>query len=745
MSDGNPGAGGASDVVRDRPEPLDRTDIWLGFAVVAVAVAFQWPIHDRWLSLQDEGYILAIADDLNRGKVLYRDVTSDAPFPGAFYLLSWWFRFTGPSVESTRILAMGGFALYCAAIYRISRELLSRRWCFGVVFALLCYRVWAFPHWHIYSYSLVSAVLMTTAVALVCVYRRTRSLGYVLIAGLCAGAGIMSKQNYGLAVTGSLGLALLILPWLDAKKRPTFFGALLPGATLGLAALAIVVPSILYFASQGALEAMIDQTWVFPFTLMDKLHFTALPDLWPLWGQDSNLRAEIGSYFPAILATLWWYPCPGCFVSEMSSGPLYLDTAFWDVTLKLFYWAPILSYFTAATLWGTKIIRGRMAGDDPDYGERRLLLLAFAGGFLLAFNKPRDWVHLMMVYPPSITLGAVLLYDTMRTLPTPARRATGAVTAFVMVCTLGLSIALMIDLRHRINWPLDMPRGGVYGDPQNGPIIQDVVEYLDAAAPPGTPVPVYPVQPMLGFLAGRTTAGGYYVVWPSQNENRDEKIIADFENKGITNVIYSVSQYQHLGAFRTNAPKLFDHLVENFEVERVFSRETHGPIVMGLRLQVPPPSLPIPLAGQLRKKLNGAKWETWSFDEVLTQPVGRRTRLMVFVPEKQTLLNFGFGVNPDRWLDVKGGPFTFRMVLKEPLNPARHVLFERDLDPAMEVEDRAWNKSTVDLAAFAGKAVILELSVRSEREEPSPQNLVGWKSPYFLAPRASVSAIHLDG
>ncbi len=744
MGEGNSGVGDANVLVRDRPEPIGSTDIWLGLAVVAAAVAFQWPIHDRWLSLQDEGYILAIADDLNRGKVLYRDVTSDAPFPGAFYLLSWWFRLTGPSVESTRILAMGGFALYCAAIFRIGRELMSRRWCLGVVFALLCYRVWAFPHWHIYSYSLVSAVFMTTAVALACVYRRTRGLEFLVVAGLCAGVGIMSKQNYGLAVTGSLGLALLIFPWLDPKKPAGFFRALIPGATLGLATLAIIVPSILWFASQGALDAMYDQTWVFPFKLMEKLHFTALPDLWPLWGQDANLRAEIGSYFPAILATLWWYPCPGCFVSEMSQGPLWQDTAFWDVTLKLFYWAPILSYVVAAGLWGTKIVRRRLQGEAPGDSERRLLLLAFAGGFLLAFNKPRDWVHLMMVYPPSITLGAILLYDGMRKLPRPARRLTAAVTAVLMLGTLGLSIALMIDLRHRIDWPLEMPRGGVYADPQNGPIIQDVVAYVDEAAPVGEPVPVYPVQPMLGFLAGRETAGGYYVVWPSQNDGRDAKIIADMEDRGITHVIYSVSQYSHLGPFQQNAPELFEFLVENFEFDRVFSREPYGPIVAGLRRERPLTGRPIPLADQLPKPIKNATWETWPFDRVLTHPVGKTVRVPVFVPHEQTTLTFGWGINPDRWLELKGGPFTFRITMRDAFNPAKLVVFEEELDPALIVGDRAWNFAAVDLAAYAGKAIVMTLSVESERDEPFPESLAGWRNPRFITPRASILPYHVD-
>ncbi len=738
---------GAPAVVRDRPEPLDHRDVWIGLAVAAVAIAFQWPIHDRWLSLQDEGYILSIADDLNRGKVLYRDVTSDAPFPGAFYILSWWFLLTGPSVESTRLLAMGGFAAYCAGVYRIGRELLSRRWCYGVLFTLLCYRVWAFPHWHIYSYSLVSAVCLTTSVALVCVYRRTRSLAPIVLAGLFAGVGIMSKQNYGLAVTGSLGLALLVFPWLDPDRKPGFFRTLVPGATLGLAALAVVVPSILWFWSQGALEAMIDQTWVFPFTLMEKLHFTALPDLWPLWGQDAALRAEIGSYFPAIVATLWWYPCPGCFVSDMSRGPLYQNTAFWDVTLKLFYWAPILAYLAAAILWTRKIVTNRLAGAPADEGERRLLILAFAGGFLLAFNKPRDWVHLMMVYPPALTLGAVLLYDTMRTLPRPARRVAAAVAGLAMLVTMGLSVALMIDLRHRVDFPLEMPRGGVYSDPQNGPIIQDVVDYVDREAPAAEPVPVYPVQPMIGFLAGRPTPGGYYVVWPSQNPNRDDTIIADFEDENVSHVVYSVSQYSHLGPFRQNAPKLYDYLVENFEVDRVFSREPYGPVVMGLRRQPAPLGNPTPLRAQLRREPpdGTAAWESWPFDRVLTHEVGKPLKLHLRVPERQTNFVFGYGINPDRWLELKGGPFTFRITLLEPGNPARLVVFEEELDPALAVEDRGWRFANVDLEAFAGRPIRLVLSVESERHEPEPKSLAGWKSPRFVERRAPLLPVQVDG
>src|SRR5439155_533682 len=66
--------------MRDGREALST----LGVALAAVAI--QLPIYDRHLALLDEGYLLALAEEIARGKLLYRDVYVDNPFPGAFYL-----------------------------------------------------------------------------------------------------------------------------------------------------------------------------------------------------------------------------------------------------------------------------------------------------------------------------------------------------------------------------------------------------------------------------------------------------------------------------------------------------------------------------------------------------------------------------------------------------------------------------------------------------------------------------------
>src|SRR6266480_4765410 len=102
-----------------------RREALLTASVGLAAVAIQLPIFDRWLALLDEGYLLELADEVNRGKLLYRDVYVDAPLPGAFYAMAAWFRVAGTSIWSARLLAvavlasgaLAGAAILCKQDY----------------------------------------------------------------------------------------------------------------------------------------------------------------------------------------------------------------------------------------------------------------------------------------------------------------------------------------------------------------------------------------------------------------------------------------------------------------------------------------------------------------------------------------------------------------------------------------------------------------------------------------------------
>ena len=385
--------------MRGRDERL----LMLGTGVLALAI--QAPIFDRWLSFLDEGYLLAIADAINRGKLLYRDVYVDAPFPGAFYLLAAWFRLLGTSVWASRLLVAIAFALLAVLTVRIGRELVSRRAALALAVLVLCYRIWAFPHWHVVSYSSTSATFLAAAVALLFRHLRRPSRLALVASGLLVGAGILCKQDYGVGVGASLGLFLLIRPILARRLGVPSPGAIVPAGLFAAGAAALVVPTLALFAAAGALGALIDQTFFRPLSLVTGFAYTRLPSLAPLLHQDAALRADIGSYLPAILLTLRW--------DTIAAGWVYRETAAWDVALKLLFYAPILLWVIAALVW-----RPGLRRDAPyDVAARRLLLLAWAGGFLLAFNRPRDWVHLMMVYPPALVLATALGAQTSRASP----------------------------------------------------------------------------------------------------------------------------------------------------------------------------------------------------------------------------------------------------------------------------------------------------------------------------------------
>ena len=128
------------------PSATEGRLLALGAALAAVAI--QLPIFDRWFGLLDEGYMLSLADDIRRGQMLYRDVYVDAPFPAAFYLLAGWFGLLGTSVWAERVLAMLLFAVFVFASVRLATLAMPRFAAAIFAVLLLCYRIWAFPHWH---------------------------------------------------------------------------------------------------------------------------------------------------------------------------------------------------------------------------------------------------------------------------------------------------------------------------------------------------------------------------------------------------------------------------------------------------------------------------------------------------------------------------------------------------------------------------------------------------------------------
>jgi hypothetical protein len=677
-----------------RVSSFDRTD-WRWLAGIAVA-SLVYPLFffDRWIGLLDEGYIHAIAADIVRGRSLYGDVFIDSPFPGAFHLLAWWFQLFDTSVLSSRYLALVGFAIYVTAFFRILRAVVDRRWALLFVALLFAYRLWAFPHWQVYSYSLAAAALITLATALILHFRESPSPRGIFVAGLAAGGAILCKQDYGFGVTGGVGLSLLLIPFLCERTPAPWLRTLWRPFLFGLGALVPLTVCLAILAIQGVLPAFFEQTVLQPLRGATSFNpYPRMPDLLPLWSQDPDLRAQIGHYFPAILVTLFW--------GSISNGWLLRETPFWDITIKLAFWVPILSFATATTSWLWGAARWRSGNRGPIAAER-FVLLGFAGGFLLAFPPPRDWTHLVMVLPPQVALLTVLASDLHARGPRPVRSLCWPTAVGVVSVLFATSLGLALELRRQMNVAIDSPYAGVWADGQNGPVLNRILAW--AAEEEADLLPAYPLQPMVPFLAGREIAGGFHVIWPVQPAGRDLRIIADLEEARVERILYSLSQYAHLGSFRDNAPGLFDYLVEQFEIEQVFSDQPLGPLLVALRREADRSSIQA-LEGL---KPEAGTWQKWPFARVLVPDRTGLALLTATLPPTVESLALAYGVNPDLWMSAPREPVSFALRVRDQSGRVLRQWNAGAIDPSTRVADRRWFPARIDLEGLAGRTVQLE-------------------------------------
>src|SRR5262245_16202638 len=112
----------------------------------------QLPFRLCWVNLTDEGAILQDATDILAGRKMYVDAVHPA-FPGVHYLTAIAFAIGGETFDTARILACVVFAITAAVAWLIGRWWLRPAGALGLVLLFVVFRVWAFPHWHMVSYS----------------------------------------------------------------------------------------------------------------------------------------------------------------------------------------------------------------------------------------------------------------------------------------------------------------------------------------------------------------------------------------------------------------------------------------------------------------------------------------------------------------------------------------------------------------------------------------------------------------
>ncbi|MBW1684338.1 MAG: glycosyltransferase family 39 protein [Deltaproteobacteria bacterium] len=714
-------------------------------AVVALAVVYQLPFFDRWFSFMDEGHILLYADIIANGGELYRDATV-YPLPGAFYFLAWVFGFVEPSNLVARWIVMLEFAVLVGLVFVLLRKLVPPSWALAGVLVMFLYRIWAFPHWHMYNYSSTALLVQLAALLGLLRFMDTGKRTWLLLAGLLFGVGVFCKQDYGAAMLVALGSTLAVYARSGPPAaRPSFWAL---GACFLAPAVLVGAATALHFLRQDLFGEFIQLTVLNHFIGISSYEYSVFPSLFPLFEQDPALRslAGRGAYLPAILVNVDF--------SALINGRLWRETSVIDTLLKVYYYAPYL----LLAVGGLRLWRCRRQLDEAEERPRYLrefALYAFGATLivLMTLTRPQDYVHLVVLYWPLLLLALVWAHALVR-----KRRALAWLLALLLLWPAGQTVAysarLAWNLHELHSAPIESPRAGIYVEPRQAQLLDDLVAYIQAQTEADEPVAVMPYFPVIQFYADRRGPHrSSYIVWPfPEFPDRDRRVIDAMEASGTRLLIYCFNEFAFFEGLDIYAPELFAYLVENFETDRIFNTKHAGyKVAAAHRVQTPPEGQPL-LEGdssQVSLSVNPAGGaplpiepvarsaylaaDLWPFRPVLAlRPTDQgRTVLSVAakLPEGASLRT-AVGVHPRRWDRSPAARVHFELVVVD--EGLRETVFSRTLQPTSRLEDRGWFEVDVPLAEYGGRSVTLEFSTGTDYEDAEKLLMGGWALPRIV-------------
>lgn len=729
------------------PARLDiRRDGAAIILLVATALVIQLPLYHRWFSLLDEAAILQIADELNAGRILYRDAVHVA-FPGIFYLTAALFRLFGPSIVVGRVLMMVLFTAVVILVYLLARTVAGRVAAFTVGLLTVAYRITAFPHWQMLSYTSVAVFLLMVAVAIAAIGVRGSHRGWPIAAGAFCGIAAVFKQDCSALLAAGLACFYFVDGFATRPLRASVAASL----RFGLTAAVPPVLAILAFAPAGLLGEMLWQTIWFPLVkqpvwapgMEGSVQYIGFPPMWPPFAKSEVIRWDgYFSYFPSIILDFAYL--------DILRSRIFQDTILPELFVRLVYGLPyaVLAFAIAAVAITAR--RSRSSERVPT-SVRHLRLLLFAGVMMMAsFNRPRDLVHLMILYLPTLILLAYVI-DTVavRRWPWWRRLVLGSFASVVVVVLLlaGRVVALA---RIFYDTPLSSPRAGVRVNHDAAFALDPLLEALRAAPDPTAPVAALPYVPAINFLADRPLASRFFALLPLEEfADRQEQMIADLSRDPRTVTVYSLQHLASIPRPQEYAPRFFDHLVRNYRLGQTYN----GTRMDGWVFSVLEPEAQVEETVQFdfAAHLDAAvlkvttdsggtspsaapaaghpSLQVWPFEAPVVsvrpsiQPA--QTTLSYSVDVQQPArLRFGVAMNPDEWTRFLTSELRYRIRVDG------ETAFEARFDPSRNFADRRWEHA--DIAIQAGhREIVFEVS--TDNEYGVVDNLAGFARPRLVA------------
>ena len=444
--------------------------------VLLLAIGVQIPFFDRGLSLLDEGTVLANADALAHGEVLYRDrITVIAPL--GYELLAAGFARFGSHVAVGRALQAALFVGCVLLALAVLRRVASEGWALAGALSLLALKPLGFLSWTIVNYSPLGLFALLLALASLARWLEGRRWAHLALAGLASGLVFVSKQNLAAVAAVAVAGAVLADWWASPPRRLRSLFAC--AALLLVASLLPVGAAALRYAELGALRPAFGQViasmpsfadaWALPFPS---------PALWRRSDPDWGLR--LFAFFPQPLVEL------------ALAGRLDLDRVAlfrpleWAV--KLCYALPLLAVALVAARWVA-------AGSRRSEQSVSLACALFAAGAFASMSYRPDWAHLMNVWP-------LLHIAIVAALAAGRGRIRVALAGLSALAWLGLAAAVCWAFL-ALDWEtLRTPRGALRIPAAAAPSVRALLAW-EAERPDAERIAFLPALPTLHFLSGR--------------------------------------------------------------------------------------------------------------------------------------------------------------------------------------------------------------------------------------------------
>jgi len=514
---------------------------WIALASVGlVSVAAQLAIYDRSVVPLDEGQLLNIAERLNHGEVLYRDIYTGI-FPGVYYVTAWLLALGGSDLIVTRWAQVLVNAATAVCLWALTARVTRPGWAIVPVGLYLFVVVLSFPVLTMLNYSPLSLLFALGTMGLLVRYlesaRATDGLGVGAALACCA----LTKQNFGgLAFLGVLGTYV----W-ARRHAPVAHRSLLRGlAPIGVGGATVTLIALGYFVAMGGLYPLLEATIL---TISDTQLVAFNDPLPPIFGPHP---VDDGRF-------VFVYTPPTLFNYLVRGEPFFgalPSPALRSAVIRLAYGGTI-----GALLIAPLFLRGLQ-------NDRRALVTAKAiaiFAILLFFGlfPSAIWSHLVYIVAPILPIVGMAGDRIDRTLLARSPLAAWSWRATWFAVAIGaLLVATQIsaDIRRWHPEPADLPGISVAVDPNVMSTYRKAAAFIEECAEPDAPIFVAPDMPLLYVITGRRNPTPFDLTIPGNVDG--PAIVATLEATRTRCVVYKPTMYAQFAPFEELFPELVRYL-----------------------------------------------------------------------------------------------------------------------------------------------------------------------------------------